>query len=440
MNILPYQLSTTKDLLTSRAGLLCVGQLIDTIGFSNAVDQHFPVPKSNRGYKASVFVNAVMLMLHEGGRCLDDLHHIRDDEALRLLLGMEKVPESDSLGNWLRRLGQEGVAATTQVNKMLLKHALHKIKNVTLDIDATISASKNQTAKWTYKKVTGYMPMVGHIAETGQVVATEFREGNVAPSSNNLEFIHQCEAALPKGISLSGLRIDAAGYQVAIIDECVDRKLKFAIRAKMSQGLKNQIKAHCEERWQPLLDREGRPIDGESTIRLVHTMEKSRHSFTVIVQRRFIKGQQEMDLGVQDEQEIIRCGTYLYRAIAVSDVSTMSDSDWVHWYNQRGEHSENRIKELKHDFAADHMPCRDFDANALYFSLCALAYNLFALLRMYLPSCFESTRAKTIRWRIFALAGKVVRHGRKIYLKLKESHRVLLGSMLLALKGLAQSP
>ena len=85
MEILPYQLSTTKDLLTSRAGLLCVGQLMETISFTNVVDQQFPVPKSNRGYKASVFVNAVMLMLHEGGRCLDDLRHIRDDEALRLL-------------------------------------------------------------------------------------------------------------------------------------------------------------------------------------------------------------------------------------------------------------------------------------------------------------------------------------------------------------------
>ena len=71
MDILPYQLSTTKDLLTSRAGLLCVGQLMEIIGFSESVDQHFPHPKSNRGYKPSVFVNSVMLMLHEGAKGLD---------------------------------------------------------------------------------------------------------------------------------------------------------------------------------------------------------------------------------------------------------------------------------------------------------------------------------------------------------------------------------
>lgn len=440
MNILPYQLSTTKDLLTSRAGLLCVGQLMQSIGFSATVDQYFPSPKSNRGYKPSVFVNAVMLMLHEGGRCLDDLRYIRQDEALRLLLGMRQLPEADSLGDWLRRLGQKGVAATTQVNKLLLKYALHNIKRVTLDIDATLSESKNKTAQWTYKKCTGYMPMVGHIAETGQVVVTEFREGNVAPSSNNLEFIHQCESALPDGVSLSAVRIDAAGYQVAIIDELMDRQLKFAIRAKMNKGLKKQIQALGEGSWQPLSDREGNPLDGESTTRLVHTMEKSRHSFTLIVQRRLIKGQHEIDLDTQDDQEIVRCGAYLYRAIAVSESPDMSDSHWVQWYNQRGEDSENRIKELKADFAADRMPCRDFDANALYFSLCALAYNLFALLRMHLPACHETSRAKTIRWRLFALAGKVVRHGRIVYLKLKESHQVLLNDTLLRLKMIAHPP
>lgn len=442
MNILPYQLSTTNDLLTSRSGLLCIAQLMSSLGFSDWVNHYFPRPKSNRGFQPSVFVNSVMLLLHEGGRCLDDLRHIREDEALRTLLGISQVPESDSLGDWLRRLGQQGVLATVEINRLLLKRSLYHCKKVTLDIDATLSASKNQEAKWTYKKCTGYMPMVGHIAETGQVVATDFRQGNAAPASNNLEFIHQCEAALPEGVRLSALRIDAAGYQVAIVDECIERQLKFAIRAKMSNPLKRMIQAQDEAHWVPLLDRQGQAVDGESTTCLVHTMEKSHHSFSVLVQRRLVKGQQVLDFDSEAEApaEVIQCGDYLYRAIAISEEPSMTHSDWVHWYNQRGEHSENRIKELKHDFAADRMPCRNFDANALYFSLCTLAFNLFALMRMHLPARFEHDRAKTIRWRIYALAGKVVRHGRKLYLKLKASHQALLNEILLPLKKLAQAP
>src|SRR5262249_22531004 len=147
-------------------------------------------------------------------------------EALRLLLGMNCVPESDSLGDWLRRHGETGVLAVRQINRTLLSHSLNRLKKITLDIDATLSASKNKSAKWTYKKCTGYMPMVGHIAETGQVLASDFREGNVPPCANNLEFIHLCESALPEGVELAAVRIDAAGYQVAIIDECIERKLK----------------------------------------------------------------------------------------------------------------------------------------------------------------------------------------------------------------------
>ena len=42
--------------------------------------------------------------------------------------------------------------------------------------------------------------MVDHIAETEQVVATEFRAGNVSPPhSDNLGFIRRCERALPEG-------------------------------------------------------------------------------------------------------------------------------------------------------------------------------------------------------------------------------------------------
>ena len=443
MNILPYHVSTTNDLLTSRAGLVCIAQLMQSLGFSDWVDQHFPTPKSNRGYNPSVFVNALILMLHEGGRCLDDLRHIREDDALRTLLGLTQVPESDSMGDWLRRHGKQGILAVTEINRFLLKHTLHHLKKVTLDIDATLSASKNQLAKWTYKKCTGYMPMVGHIAETGQVLATDFREGNVPPSAKNLEFIHQCEAALPEGVRLFALRIDAAGYQSDIIDDCIERQLKFAIRVKMSAFLKKLIQNQRECQWQPLT-REGKSIEGEFTSHLVHTMEKSRHAFDVIVQRRMINGQAALDLDLENEsnegEELVQCGQYIYRAIAVSHDPNMSQSDWVHWYNQRGETSENRIKELKEDFSADRMPCQNFEANALYFSLCALAFNLFALLRMYLPAHFESCRAKTIRHRIYALAAKVVRHGRNIYLKLKASHCALLNEILLPLRRLAQAP
>jgi len=47
------------------------------------------------------------------------------------------------------------------------------------------------------------------------------------------------------------------------------------------------------------------------------------------------------------------------------------------WYCQRGEASENRIKELKIGYGMERMPCGQFEANAVFFRLGVLAYKLF---------------------------------------------------------------
>lgn len=57
----------------------------------------------------------------------------------------------------------------------------------------------------------GFMPKVGRIAETGQIDASDFRAGNVAPARDNMAFIEQCQQALPKGVSITHLRIDTGG-------------------------------------------------------------------------------------------------------------------------------------------------------------------------------------------------------------------------------------
>ena len=132
---------------------------------------------------------------------------------------------------------------------------------------------------------------------------------------------------------------------------------------------------------------------------------------TLIVQRTPKRGQQSLPLTDDDAVESIEYDGYVYRAIATNR-DAMSDSALIHWYNQRGKHSENRIKELKHDFAGQALPCSDFKANELYFALCCLAYNLFALMRHLLPVEWESARVTTVRWRLYALAGKIVHHGR----------------------------
>lgn len=431
MELPNYKLAITNDELTSKAGLICVAELMQAIKFKKLVNQHFPRPGSNRGFAPGAFVCPLVLMLHEGGRCLDDLSHLRSDHALRHMLGLGQIPRSDVVGDWLRRHGQAGVEAARKVNRHLLALGLNKCTAVTVDIDASFIASKNQEAKWSYLNRKGYMPMLGFIAQTGQVLTGELREGNVAPAYDNEGFISLCEASLPQGVSLQYLRIDAAGYQSSIIKDCLSRNIGFAIRAKMSGTIRNYI-AQAGDEWQALIGRDGKVIEGASTYRTVHIMERVNKAFTLVIQRQRIAGQQFLDLDMGDEtcaSEEIYAGGYIYRAIATTR-DDLSDSDLIHWYNQRGEAAENRIKELKSDFGAEQMPCGQFDANALYFAIITLAYNLYVLLRTCMPGDFESARAKAVRLRFYNIAGKVTRTARSLYLKLTHTAYQVISAVI----------
>jgi len=435
MNILPYKLTTTKDQLTSRAGLLLPAQLMDTLSLSQHIDRYFPQPQSNRGFKPSVFIQTLMLMQHDENFHLDDVRHLKEDKALQMVLGLKDIPSATAIGDWLRRTGRSQTVNTAfeAVNKRLLKSALHNCKRVTLDIDATEVRANKADAKWTYKSNQGYMPMVGHIAQTGQVVACDFRDGNESPNSKNLEFIIQCQNALPDGCSVRYLRIDAAGYQIKIIKHCDDNDISYAIRATMSGVIKEAINATTEADWQPMLNRQGEAINGQDTFRTVHCIGDYEEPFTLIIQRKRIKGQAEIDFdGVLDNEEIIS-GAYAYRAIATNR-DELTDSQIINWYNQRGEDSENRIKELKLDFGGDTLPCSDKDANALYFNIAALSYNLFALMRALLPEELAHHRVITIRWRLYAIAAKVVKTGRQLFVKVSKRHKNLLAEVLSALR------
>ena len=102
------------------------------------------------------------------------------------------------------------------------------------------------------------------------------------------------------------------------------------------------------------------------------------------------------------------------------------------WYNQRGECSENRIKELKIGFGMERMPCGQFGANAVFFRIGGLAYNvgrLFVLRTLDLS--WHRHQVQTLRWKLYETAGKIVFHGRYIYLKVSRSLQKLFAQVRL---------
>ncbi|GAB6182325.1 hypothetical protein JCM13991_00660 [Thermodesulfovibrio hydrogeniphilus] len=78
---------------------------------------------------------------------------------------------------------------------------------------------------------------------------------------------------------------------------------------------------------------------------------------------------------------------------------------------------ENIIKELKNGIGMESLPSGEFGGNAMWFCLGVLAYNVFVLKReLILPQEYKNKTISTIRWFFIEIAGKMVKHGRRLWL------------------------
>jgi hypothetical protein len=118
-----------------------------------------------------------------------------------------------------------------------------------LDIEATGIEAEKQSALMTYKGYTGYMPMVGHLAENGLIVGDEFRQGNQSPRAKNLKFLKYCKRQLPGGKWIKALRADSAAYQASAINYCQEHGIEFAIGADLDEAVVRAIKAIGDQDW-----------------------------------------------------------------------------------------------------------------------------------------------------------------------------------------------
>jgi hypothetical protein len=87
-----FKLEDTNDLITAHAGLALLGEFTIGLGLLEALDKSLPAPGSGAGYRASEHALPLMLMLNGGGRSLEDLRQIRDDQGLREVLELSRCP------------------------------------------------------------------------------------------------------------------------------------------------------------------------------------------------------------------------------------------------------------------------------------------------------------------------------------------------------------
>lgn len=397
--VLSFKLEGTEEMLTANAGLALFGEFACGLGLKRWLEQEMPKPGSGRGFDAVAYVMPLVLMLAGGGRSLEDLRTLKSDTALASLLKQDTLPSTDAFGDWLRRTGVgAGLAGLDRINQRIVGTRIRQtgVTAHTLDGDASQIVAEKEAAHFTYQGEQGYMPMIGHLAEAGIVIHDEFREGNIAPATGNLEFIQACEARLPKGHRIAHVRLDSAGYQAGIFNHCEDTGKTFAIGGRLDVPTQKAIADIPDSAWKHYADC--------AVAETLHSMNETKKAFRLIV----VKYPRQVEL-FDDAPK--------YHVVASNRVESTETT--LLWYRQRGEVSENGIKELKIGFGMERMPCGQFTANAAFFRIGVIAHNLFVLFkRTVLGENWQRHQVATVRWRLFHLPGKVVRHAGAWVLKI----------------------
>jgi hypothetical protein len=278
-----------------------------------------------------------------------------------------------------------------------------KTEAYTLDADATEIIGEKAEAYYTYRGNKGYMPMAGFIYELKLCIYDEFREGNVAPSFGQKDFYRQCKARMPKGKRIGYYRADSASYQAELINELEKDKVKWGITADLDQSVKALIAEIPDSQW-----KEPQEGCGYEIAETVHTMNRTNKAFRLVIKRE-----------MRRQENLYEARKYFHHAVATNWEEEEKDAGEVlEWHNRRGE-AENFNKELKIGFGIERMPCGQTEANAVFFRIGVIAYNLFiGFKRLSCPELWIKHTIATFRWKMIQVAGRIVRHAGSVTLKL----------------------
>lgn len=223
-----------------------------------------------------------------------------------------------------------------------------------------------------------------------------------------------------KHVSL--LRADSGFCDSAFLDHLDQQPLHYMIALRQNQPLQRALVNAGG--WWVLLDEQGKPVQGIELTRFsyqANSWNKPRWVVGIrqhIEQRAAPKGK-TLNLFADDPV----MGKWRFSAL-VTDLDLPAT---VIWRTYRGRADcENRIKELKYDFAADSFNMKDFWATEATLNTVMLAYNLMSLLRQVLlktsavkhSSSTVQHTLQTLRYKLFAKAAYITTESRKPILNL----------------------
>lgn len=438
--ILPYVVEVTEkpEGITAWAGLPSVLDAMRALGLNEVIREQIRVRKRNRGYAESKKVEALVLLMAAGGECVDDIQMLKADAGLCRLVG--DFPSADALLKFLYAFHDESLIekakgqlrgdrvafipeengalqGLAEVNKALVHRvaAQGSCRRATLDHDATIQESHKREAQPHYKGGRGYQPSAIYWVEQDLVIADEYRDGNVPAAMENLRLIQRGFASLPDGIEERYFRADSACYDEQILKWLVDSErengpkgeIGFTISADMTSALHDTCAAVPENRWQLVEER-------------VHeTVWCSEVEFTPGDWPKDARPLRYLAVRFRARQGDLFGNGNCLKYLAVVTNRNGEAVDLLQWHWQKAGTIELVHDVSKNELAARVPPCGRFGADAAWYRISLLTYNLLSALKsVALPAAMSNARPKRLRFSLFNIAGRIVSRGGKVILRI----------------------
>ena len=408
--------------VTGRAGLTLVIETFRALDLDQEAVRLLPAPKRQRGFDAAEKLEALVALIAEGGERVQDIQVLAADLGYLRLLGAE-LPSPDALLDFLNGFHDPGcwddrpadkaafvppesaaLRGLDELNRVLIRRAASRgTTTATVDHDGTIIESHKRDAQLAYEGTRGYQPLVATWAEEELVLTEEFRDGNVAGGEDPLSSARRAFAQLPAWVQQRYYRADSASYYGPLLKHLAAEKIGFTISADMTRELRAVCEAVPAERWQML--------------------EKRATEHASVAEVEFAPG--DWPKGAAPLRYVaIRFeplqGSFFehagpkYLAI-VSNRDDLEPAELVRWHWQKAGTIEHVHRVMKDDLAAGVLPCEKFGANAAWFRINAITFNLLTVLkRRALPERFYKARPKRLRFEVFSIPARLTVRQRQL--------------------------
>jgi Transposase DDE domain group 1 len=295
---------------------------------------------------------------------------------------------------------------------------------VTVDLDATIviAHSEKEQAAPTWKKTFGHHPMTAWAdhgeAGNGEPLAIVLRPGNAGSNTaaDHIEAARLALAQLPRHLRRTVLiRADSGGgtHEFLTWLTAKSRRLHYSVGMTITEDIQAAILRVPADAWTSAYDGDGQVRQGAWVADITGLLDLDGWPAGM----RVIVRKERPHPGAQ--LRFTDIDGHRFTAFATdTSKGQLADLELRH---RRRARCEDRIRNAK-DTGLRNLPLKGFAQNQVWCEIVALACELLAWTQMLaLTGKIRRWEPKRLRLRIFAIAGRLVRSGRRLRLRLAQT-------------------